>query len=222
MTSSSLSTSSAGYGWLVTLMLLCCLCLGGGGLAAFLLMKKKQKKKPTTDREAYLKNDFIERQPVYEEEEPMLKGPAGTDMNHDNRADMAYTGANMNHEMQAPVNPTHPTMQSLPVQVELAQPAPGPARSAAPVSEATNVMFPGLPPIGGGSTLLQQHRQTWGAQPQAASMIVGAQPQYVAAQPQATSMLTTQPYGNYTSQSAYVSAPSAYPQQGIYPGGGVV
>merc|ERR1719162_541825 len=110
MTSSSLSTSSAGYGWLVTLMLVCCLCLGGGGLAAFFLSQKLKKKRTTTDREAYLKNDFIERQPVYDqgiaqhqEVEPMLKDPVGTNMNHDSRADMAYTGA------QAPMNPTVPT-----------------------------------------------------------------------------------------------------------------
>merc|ERR1719491_208104 len=228
LTSSSLSTSSAGYGWLVLLMLLCCLCLGGGGFATFIIMKNKKKKRSTTDREAYLKNEFIERQPVYDENiaqhqeaEPMLKGPVGADMNHDSRADMAYTGESMYREVQAPVNPAQLTMQptqSFPVQVELAQPAPV---AAAPVMEAPVFTFPGLPPIGGGSTLLQQQRQTFAAQPQTAPMSL-AQPQYVTAQPQAASMNTSMPYGNYTTQSAYVSAPSAYSQQGIYPGGAVV
>jgi len=233
MTSSSLSTSSAGYGWLVTLMLICCLCLGGGGVAAFIFMNKKQKKRTTTEREAYLKNDFIERQPVYDEAaaqynevEPMLKDQSRP-MNHDGHADMVYTGADA---VQAPVNPMQPTMQSFPVQVELAAPVyAAPAAQAAPVvplAAAGGISFPGLPTIGGGSTLLQQQqqRQTFGAQPQAASMTLQQQaaPQYFAAQPQAASMNATMPYGNYSSQSAYVSAPTRQSQPRMYPGGGVV
>jgi len=79
--SSSLSTSSAGYGWVVCLVLaVCCLCLTLGGVAALIVTNKNKKKRSTTDREQNLKDDFIERQPVYhevaeadQEVEPMMR-----------------------------------------------------------------------------------------------------------------------------------------------------
>jgi len=198
------------------------------------MMRGQKKKRGTTDREAYLKNDFIERQPIYqdvppqqmEEVEPMMAqkdqgvpmASVGIDYNNDGRADVVYTGADLNRDgipdgLQAPAT-LQPT-QSFPVQqVELAQTVPV-TTAVAPVTQASGVTFPGLPTIGATNVLQQTV-----AAPSTAQYIM---------QPQAASMTATMPYGNYTTGSTYITAPSAYSQLGVtstvqqqYPGGGVV
>lgn len=191
--SSSLSTSSNGAGIWITLAVIVCLCLGGGGLVAFLIMQKANKKKRAAgDREAYLKNDFIERQPVYHEvpgqpieNEPMM---SKKDSNYENQAS--------EYGQFPPMAPT----QSFPVQVELAPLVQ--VQGADPMA----VTFPGLPPLGtGGASLLQQtiaapaSAPQYFAQPQAASMNMGG----------------AMPYGNYTTNSTYINAGSMYQQAGM-------
>jgi hypothetical protein len=183
-------TSSNGAGIWITLAAIVCLCIGGGGLVGFLIMSKANKKKRAAgDREAYLKNDFIERQPVYHEvpgqlaeNEPMM---SKKESNYEYQASEYVPAAPMAPQLQ-------PT-QSFPVQqVELA-----------PMTVDPNaVTFPGLPPLGtGGASLLQQTI----AAPASA-------PQYFA-QPQAASMnVSTMPYGNYTTNSTYINAGSMYQQ----------
>merc|ERR1712072_924148 len=70
------------------------------------MMKKKPKQKKALDREAYLKNEFVERQPVYHEvpaqapeSEPMMKdmeaapvAAMAVDVNNDGRADIIVAG----------------------------------------------------------------------------------------------------------------------------------
>jgi len=65
-------------------------------------------------------------------------------------------------------------------------------------TQANAISFPGMPPIGG-SLLLQ---------PTAGSTYMSALPQGAS-----MNMTTAVPYQNYTSQSAYTSAPAAYSQQ---------
>jgi len=197
--SSGSSGSSGGYGGLIMLILLCCICLGAAGVGAF-LYNKKNKKRKTTDREAYLKNDFIERQPVYqegEETDPMLKERGRPGLSELSAAVATLENSNMQ---------TFPVQQleiGVPVGPPPAAPAPpAPTAGQAPMAPSL-ASFPGMPDIGfGGPGLLQNTAATrppvqYSATPQAASMNV-----------------TMQPYGNYPSQqSAYLSAPSAYSQQ---------
>jgi len=180
-------TSSGGYGILITVVILVCCCLVGGGGAAFMLSGRKKKSR-STDREAYLKNDFIERQPVYQETpgsaqemEPMIKeAPPMANAAADVNAEAAEAGdqRELAVEAQAPVVvPLQPTT-SFPLQV-------GVPTTTVPATAPSGVSFPGMPTIG-------------------TSMYTGQA---------ASNYMTTVPYGNYASPSAYVSAPSAYSQQ---------
>lgn len=184
--SSGSSASMGPLGW-VLLTLGLCLCVGGGAAGAFMMFGKK-KKRSTTDREAYLKNDFIEQQPNYDEQpeqQPMMSSqdniPPQTQ-----QVEIPPLAP-----MGAPVS-LQPT-QSFPVQVELAQ-------TTAVVAPGA-VSFPGLPTLGGGQSVLLQQPST---------TLPATTVTYSA--PQATSMVMTQPYGNYTTQSQYLAAPAAYSQ----------
>jgi len=159
------------------------LCIGGA-IVAFMMLGKK-KKRSTTDREAYLKNDFIEQQPNYDEQpeqQPMMSSQD-----------------NVPPQMQVEVPPLAPApvtlqpTQSFPVQVELAK--------TTAVAAPGAVSFPGLPTLGGGQSVLLQQPST---------VLPATTMTYSA--PQATSMVMTQPYGNYTTQSQYLAAPAAYSQ----------
>jgi len=109
--------SSYDYRPLIAFLIVCCLCCIAAAGAAFVMSKKQKKKKGGTDREAYLKNDFIERQPVYHEVPsqpeaaeamPMLspisasrEGPVavtGIDTTGDGRANVIVAGEDKNRD----------------------------------------------------------------------------------------------------------------------------
>jgi hypothetical protein len=125
------STSSAGHGWLILGLSILCICCVAA-VVGFLLMsnnKSSKKKKKALDREAYLKNDFIERQPVYSDtdvpasqEEPLMA-------------------------VEAPVVPPLQPTGSFPLQ-QTVFPVASTYATAAPMAS-----FPGMPPIGTGSMM---------------------------------------------------------------------
>jgi len=140
--------SGANKGIIIALAVLACICitLAGVGAAA---MAGRKKKRSTTDREAYLKNDFIERQPVYHEVPPteedglMKPDSNGADMNRDGIPDALQ-------QPQVYLQPTN----SFPLQ-----------------GQANAISFPGMPPIGGSLLLQPTAGSTYmGALPQGASM----------------------------------------------------
>jgi len=164
---------------------------------------KNTKRGGPSDREAYIKNDFIERQPIYndaptkEETEPMMSAAAQEPVE-------AYAAP----PPPAPTN-LEPT-DSFPIQVELpaltALPALVPLQTVVQTSASPSmVSFPGMPTLGGAVPSLG-----------GPGSFVPASMSYQIAAPQTASMNVGLPYGNYGNTSTFVSAPSAYTQPGAY------
>jgi len=192
------STSSPDFskkGWLLLGASLCC-CLCVAAAAGFAVMSNKTSKKTrkkALDREAYIKNDFIERQPVYSDtdvpasqEEPLM-AVAAVDVNGDGIADVMVAGVDANRDgipdvLQAPMLPPLQPTGSFPLQQTVSAAYPVTTyTTAAPMASPSLASFPGMPPIGTGSIL----------------------------QPRTTSMSTALPYGG----STYVTGGSTYIQQ---------
>jgi hypothetical protein len=58
------TSNSSGIGALTALLVVCLLCICAGAVGAFIMLSRKKKNR-STDREMDMKQDFIERQPIY-------------------------------------------------------------------------------------------------------------------------------------------------------------
>jgi len=157
------------------------------------LMSSRKKKRQTTDREQYLKNDFIERQPVYHE-------VAGQPEDGNGEEEQPLREQEFNGARPQEVVPALEPTPSFPMQQVEMMPALAPiqgmqvqalAPASMPATAPSGISFPGMPTIGVNGMPVQQV--------QAGSMY----------------MNTTLPYGQYASPSTYVAAPAAYNQMGL-------
>jgi len=170
-------------------------------------MFSRKKKRSTTDREQGLKNDFIERQPVYHEVAGQPEDGAADE-------EQPLREQEFNEPRPQEVVPALEPTPSFPMQQVEMMPALVPmggmqmqamAPASTPVTAPSGISFPGMPTIGANGMPVQVVQQV-----QAGSMYQ----QY--AMPQVQSMnTTTLPYGQYASPSTYVTAPAAYNQLGM-------
>merc|ERR1711865_591447 len=172
--------------------------------------KKKNKPRKPTERDAYLKNDFIERQPIYnevpgqQETDPMMNmGPPGAQQSLQdavNQLQPTQSFPLQQVEMSVPMAPPPPAPMAPPMMAQQ-QFAPPPEMAGLAPSLAS---FPGMPDIGGpGGSLLQNQRAAPAQYPQMG----------VPAAPMSMNVTMPAPYGNYPSQSAYMANSGVYAQQ---------